>query len=266
MSTYCIGDVQGCYKELHQLLEKINFDPHGDTLWFVGDLVNRGPNSLEVLRFVKNLPNKVVVLGNHDLHLLNYYHNIVDFEASHLEQILSAEDAPELITWLRSLPLIHVDQQLGYVMVHAGIYPEWSIDEAQKYAREVEQVLRSENYLEFLKEMYGNQPNVWHSNLIGWDRLRFIVNAFTRMRFIINNNQLDFSSVGTLKDAPSELIPWFQVKNRKAKQQKILFGHWAALKGEAKDRNVFALDTGCVWGGSLTTMRLEDERKFACNC
>lgn len=266
MSTYCIGDVQGCYKELHQLLEKIKFIPEQDTLWFVGDLVNRGPNSLEVLRFVKNLPNKIVVLGNHDLHLLNYYHNIVDFEASHLEQIVAAADAEELITWLRHLPLMHFDATLGYILVHAGVYPDWDLVQTQNYAHEVEQVLRGNDYLKFFQVMYGNEPAVWDENLTGWDRLRFIVNVFTRMRFMRDNNILDFSNVGTLQAAPSDLTPWFQVPNRKLAEQKILFGHWAALQGKADVNNVFALDTGCVWGGALTAMRLEDGRLFACNC
>lgn len=266
MSTYCIGDVQGCYKELCQLLKLIKFTPQKDTLWFVGDLVNRGPNSLEVLRFVKNLPNKIVVLGNHDLHLLNYYNNVVDFEANHLEQILQAPDAPELIEWLRKQPLLYYDKNLEFVLVHAGIYPDWTLEEALIYANEVENVLRSKNYLEFLQHMYGNKPDSWSNQLQGWERLRFIINAFTRMRLVDKENRLDFSHVGTLETSPSGFIPWFSAKNRKTINNKILFGHWAALKGKVNIKNIYALDTGCVWEGSLTAMRLEDRKLFACKC
>jgi bis(5'-nucleosyl)-tetraphosphatase (symmetrical) len=263
MSTYCIGDVQGCYQELQQLLILIQFNPSRDTLWFVGDLVNRGPNSLEVLRFVANLPNKVVVLGNHDLHLLNYYYHVVDFEVSHLDQILAAPDAQELITWLKKQPLIHYDKNLDYVLVHAGIYPEWNLAAALLYAHEVEKVLQGADCLSFLQHMYGNQPDKWDENLSNWERLRFIVNAFTRMRYCTTDSRLDFTNDTLDLNRASELLPWYQCPQRQTKRQKIIFGHWAALRGVVNAPNLFALDTGCVWGGSLTAMRLEDQQRFA---
>lgn len=266
MSTYCIGDVQGCYKELYQLLSKIHFNSYRDTLWFVGDLVNRGPNSLEVLRFVKRLPKKVVVLGNHDLHLLNCYNKIVDFEASHLEPILTAPDAAKLIDWLRCQPLMHYDSELGYVMAHAGIYPQWDLMNAIGYAHEVELVLRGPNYSDFLQHMYGNQPDIWSEELTGWDRLRFIINTFTRMRFCSPDGKLEFQHTGKSDAGPQGYMPWFEVPQRKLQQQKIVFGHWAALDGKVTVNNVFAVDTGCVWGGNLTAMRLEDGKLFQCSC
>jgi len=262
MATYCIGDVQGCFDELCELLAIISFNPHQDTLWFVGDLVNRGPKSLEVLRFIKNLPHKIVVLGNHDLHLLNYYNKIVDFEASHLEAIVKAEDALLLINWLRKQPLMHYDAKLNYILVHAGVYPEWNLRQVETLAREAEQVLRSDNYTDFLEHMYGDAPNKWSENLQGNDRVRFIINSFTRMRLCDANGNLDFTYTGPLDGKPKELMPWFKVPCRKIQNEKIVFGHWAALNGVTDEANVFALDTGCVYGKALTAMRLEDQVRF----
>jgi len=262
MATYCIGDVQGCFDELCELLAIISFNPHQDTLWFVGDLVNRGPKSLEVLRFIKNLPHKIVVLGNHDLHLLNYYNKIVDFEASHLEAIVKAEDALLLINWLRKQPLMHYDAKLNYILVHAGVYPEWNLRQVETLAREAEQVLRSDNYTDFLEHMYGDAPNKWSENLQGNDRVRFIINSFTRMRLCDANGNLDFTYTGPLDGKPKELMPWFKVPCRKIQNEKIVFGHWAALNGVTDEANVFALDTGCVYGKALTAMRLECQVRF----
>jgi bis(5'-nucleosyl)-tetraphosphatase (symmetrical) len=263
MATYCIGDIQGCYDELKHLLCIIKYNPNHDHLWFVGDLVNRGPKSLEVLRFVKNSPNTKVVLGNHDLHLLNVYNKIVNFEAKHLEQILTAPDAPELIDWLRKQPLIYHDIEHNFVLTHAGIYPNWELEEAIIYAHEVETKLRGENYIDFLKNMYGDKPNIWNNDLKGYHRLRFIVNAFTRMRFCDLQGNLEFTHPGGIDTAPQGFLPWFKIPKRKTKDIKILFGHWAALQGKTNEPNIFALDTGCVWGESLTTLRLDDEIIFS---
>ncbi|EKE01081.1 MAG: Bis(5'-nucleosyl)-tetraphosphatase (Symmetrical) [uncultured bacterium] len=265
MATYCIGDIQGCFDELEALLRIINYDCKNDHLWFVGDLVNRGPKSLEVLRFIKQLPNAKVVLGNHDLHLLNFYNKIVDFEVEHLEQILTAPDSLELIEWLRHQPLLYHDVKRNFVMTHAGIYPGWDLHEAVAYAREVEATLQGNNHIEFLKNLYGNEPSKWSNDLKGWDRLRFIINAFTRMRFCDLHGNLELVTSSKADTAPPGFLPWFKVPWRKTKNVQILFGHWAALNGEADEPNVFALDTGCVWGGSLTALRLDDGAKFSCS-
>lgn len=263
MATYCIGDVQGCFDELEYLLRVINYNPNHDHLWFVGDLVNRGPKSLEVLRFIKQLPNTKVVLGNHDLHLINFYNKIVEFEAVHLEQILAAPDGLELIEWLRKQPLLYHDAKRNFVLVHAGIYPGWDLQEAIINARAVEKVLQGENYIDFFKNLYGNNPDNWNNDLEGLDRLRFIINAFTRMRFCDSQGKLDFFHSGAINTAPSGFLPWFKIPWRKTKDVKIIFGHWAALKGIADEPNVFALDTGCVYGENLTALRLEDNTKFS---
>lgn len=262
MTTYCIGDVQGCFDELQQLLQLINYNCKRDHLWFVGDLVNRGPKSLEVLRFIKQLPNTKVVLGNHDLHLLNFYNKIVDFEVECLKPILTAPDGWELVEWLRKQPLLYHDVERNYVLVHAGVYPGWELPAAISYAREVEVILQGDNYLDFLKNSYGDEPSSWHNNLTGWDRLRFITNAFTRMRFCDLQGKLEFVNTGEVNTAPQGFMPWFKTPWRKTKNVQIIFGHWAALKGKADAENVFALDTGCVWGESLTALRLEDKEKF----
>lgn len=263
MATYCIGDVQGCFDELQHLLDIINYNKNLDQLWFAGDLVNRGPKSLETLRFIKNLPNTKIVLGNHDLHLLCLYYNMVNFHAEHLEPILSAPDAPELIAWLRRQKLIYYDKNFNAVLVHAGIYPKWTLAEALEYAYEFESALSGPNYLEFLQHLYGNQPDIWQNNLQNWDRLRFITNACTRMRFCSLAGQLEFASADKADTAPDNFLPWFRIPWRKNQEIKILFGHWAALNGITNEPNVFALDTGCVWGNSLTAMRLEDGALFS---
>lgn len=265
MATYAIGDVQGCFDELQALLKKIKFNPQIDQLWFVGDLVNRGPKSLEVLRFIKNLPHAHIVLGNHDLHLMALAYG--DSYSHHtLNDILTAPDRDELIQWLRQLPLLHHDTQLNYVMVHAGIYPLWDLSQAKTYAKEFENALRSEKLPQLLKNIYGDQPDQWHENLSGWDRLRFIANTFTRMRFCTLEGKLDLHSVGGIGSQPKDYLPWFKVPNRRTQNDNIIFGHWAALQNETDESRVFALDTGCVWGNCLTAMRLEDRKRFSVNC
>lgn len=246
------------------MLSIINYNGDLDQLWFVGDLVNRGPKSLETLRLIKNLPNTKIVLGNHDLHLLCLYYNVVDFHTKYLEPILNAPDAPELIEWLRRQKLVYCDPNFNAVLVHAGVYPKWTLEETLGYAHEFEDALSGPNYLEFLRHLYGNQPDIWQDDLRGWDRLRFITNAFTRMRFCSLDGQLEFASADKADSAPNNFLPWFKIPWRKNKDIKILFGHWAALNGVTNEPNVFALDTGCVWGNSLTAMRLEDGVLFSC--
>jgi len=267
MSTYAIGDIHGCFAELQKLLSLVAFNPEKDRLWLVGDLINRGPQSLEVLRFVKFLGSAAtVVLGNHELYALYlHYHNRLLNNFPHLKVILSAPDSTELLAWLRQKPLLHYDVSLGYVMVHAGILPEWSLVEAQSYAHEVEEILRGPKYADFLYHMEGNKPVQWSENLSGWERLRFITNCFTRMRFCDAGSRLNLTCKAEIGTQPPGFMPWYMVPNRKTKKDKIIFGHWAALAGQVYEPNVYALDTGCVWGERLTALRLEDGRKFAVN-
>jgi bis(5'-nucleosyl)-tetraphosphatase (symmetrical) len=252
MATYAIGDVQGCCDELQELLRQLNFG-RGDRLWFVGDLVNRGPKSVEVLRFVRGLGSRaVVVLGNHDLHLVTQHEG---FERPRpddsFHDVLAAPDRAELIDWLRQRPLMHAAD--GYVMVHAGLLPQWSIGQALELAREVEQALGAADYREFLANMYGSEPAQWSDQLAGWDRLRVIVNAMTRLRFCTPEGKMDFRAKGT--KPPRGYQAWFAL--RPGDEPPIVCGHWSALGLKLTSR-LAALDSGCVWGGRLTALRLED--------
>lgn len=258
MATYAIGDVQGCYDSLLRLLDKLNFDPAQDTLWFAGDLVNRGPDSLSTLRFVKSLgDHAVTVLGNHDLHLLAIAAKHKNTHDAGLKDILNADDANELLDWLRMQPLLHHDKKLNFTMVHAGIYPEWDLKTAQQSAHELEAVLRSEGYLDFIFHMYGNLPGKWDDNLQGWERLRFICNSFTRMRYCEKDSTLNFHSHGVPGTHPENTLPWFELPSRKITDERIIFGHWSTL-GKINKENIYALDTGCVWGGELTALRIDN--------
>ncbi len=258
MATYAIGDIQGCFDALEFLLEKIAFDPHKDTLWFAGDLVNRGDKSLETLRFIKNLEERAIsVLGNHDLTLLALSEGCENIKHHTLDDILNAPDRTELIDWLRTQPLLHHDKALGYTMVHAGLPPQWDLKLAQQCAHEVEQVLSGDNYREFLAHMFANEPRKWKNSLQGWDRLRFITNSFTRMRYCKPSGKLNFTDKGIIGSQKEGYIPWYEVPNRKSQDLKIIFGHWSTLFGHTSQPDVFALDTGCLWGGSLTAMRLD---------
>lgn len=265
MATYIIGDVQGCFDPFIRLLEKINFNSNQDQLWLTGDLVNRGPASLEVLRFVKSLKYSQVVLGNHDLHFLSVLYDKASLDSQDtLDSILNAPDKEELGTWLRHRPLLHHDERFGVVLVHAGLPPQWDLNKAIQCAHELETVLRSESHLNFFGHMYGDMPNQWNDTLKGWDRLRVISNCLTRLRFCDAKGALDLKAKG--KTAPKGYFPWFKVPNRRSKGLKILFGHWAALAGKTDDPNIIALDTGCVWGNCLTAMRLEDGKRFTLDC
>ncbi len=261
MATYAIGDIQGCYDQLQQLLDKIGFDPARDTLWFAGDLVNRGPQSLEVLRFVKSLGERAItVLGNHDLHLLavwqDKHHHFKSNDT--LLPVIRAADRDELLEWLRRRPLLHYDAGLDYLLVHAGLPPQWDTETAMRCAREVETTLRGEQFRDFLENMYGNKPKRWSEQLGGWDRLRFAVNCFTRLRFCTAEGELDFHHKGKPGGDDTEVLPWFKVPGRRNRGQRILFGHWSTL-GLYADDNVRAIDTGCLWGGALTALRLDDD-------
>lgn len=272
MSIYAIGDVQGCFAELQDLLAVIHFNPAKDKLWFSGDLVNRGPQSLNVLRYVKSLKTSAIcVLGNHDLHLLAVAQGLA---ATHqydtLTEILNAPDSQELCDWLRMRPLLHHDNALGFTLVHAGLSPQWDLPLAQQCANELEQILRSPQYLEFLKHMYGDQPKQWSPNLSGWQRARFICNCFTRIRYCTLDGALDFKHKGPIGSQPAHLFPWFTLDNRANKNLNIIFGHWAALgayrEKDVTEKGIYALDSGCVWGNSLTAFRLEDKKWFTVSC
>jgi len=266
MSIYAIGDIQGCYDDLLRLLDTISFNEHTDQLWFAGDLVNRGPKSLETLRFVKSLGTAAVtVLGNHDLHLLaaSCAHQLSNKKDS-LLPVLEAPDRDELIDWLRYRPLFHYNDE--FCLLHAGLPPQWDFKKTQKMALIAEQALRDPNYQAFLKQMYGNKPNVWSSNLKGVEKLRFIINCFTRMRYCNVNGRLDFDHSGPLGSQPKQLMPWFEVPKRKNADMRIIFGHWSTL-GYYEGPNCYGIDTGCLWGGQLTALKLgEQVQRFSIDC
>jgi len=266
MATYAIGDIQGCFDSLQQLLAKCAFDPARDRLWLVGDLVNRGPRSLETLRFVRSLGKAALtVLGNHDLYLLMVAEGGAKARGKDdtLQPILDAPDCAELLDWLRQQPLCHVEDD--YCMVHAGLLPQWSIKKARKLAREVEAALQGEQYREFIANMWGSQPDRWSDDLEGWPRLRAVVNAMTRMRFCSADGVMDFKVKGELARAPAGYMPWFEVPGRKSAKSVLITGHWSALGFRLSD-NMLALDSGCLWGGHLTAVRLEDRKVFQIDC
>ncbi len=265
MSTYVIGDIQGCYQALQNLLALVEFKPETDRLWTCGDLVNRGPESLAVLHFFKALsPAPIIVLGNHDLHLLAVAAGTRQAGSKDtLNDIFSASDAEQLCDWLRYLPLMHHDPQTHFTLVHAGLAPQWTLQQAQSLAREVEAVLQGPDYIQLLQNMFGDTPASWSDDLTGWPRLRFIINAMTRIRFCTPQGELDLNFKGPPGAQPSSLLPWFELPERKTQQNPILFGHWAALNGQTTVENIYALDTGCVWGNQLTALRLEDKQRFS---
>lgn len=258
MAIYAIGDIQGCACSFEALLEKLDFDPNKDKLWLTGDLVNRGPDSLRTLRLVKKLDNSIVtVLGNHDLHFLAVTEKIKRHRPRDtLQQFQKAADLEELITWLRQRPLVHYDKPLKAILVHAGVYPSWSRKQLIKYAGEVEDKIRGDEYRDFLTNMYGNSPVRWEDNLKGWSRIRFITNALTRMRYCDASRNLDFTHKGAPASQPGTLMPWYQHPDMKCKKWRIVFGHWSSL-GYIQSNNIISLDSGCVWGGKLTAIRLD---------
>ena len=265
MATYAVGDIQGCGTEFRQLLELIRFDPATDKLWLVGDLVNRGADSLGVLRRVKSLGDAAItVLGNHDLHLLAVAEGVAELHRSDtLNEILNAPDRDELLAWLRAQRLLHVEGD--WVLVHAGLLPQWSVKQAQERAHEVETALRGKHFREFLKRMYGNQPDHWDDDLTAYKRLRVITNAFTRMRICTMRGEMEFKFKGEVRDIPPGYVPWFEVPGRASAEATMICGHWSAL-GLKMTPNVIALDTGCLWGGPLSAIRLEDRKLFQVPC
>jgi bis(5'-nucleosyl)-tetraphosphatase (symmetrical) len=266
VADYAIGDIQGCYDPLLRLLDHIDFNEREDRLWFVGDLVNRGPQSLAVLRFIKNLPLKpCITLGNHELHLLGSLFGGQPWKGHDdtIQEIIHAEDGEELGHWLRKQSIIHYAPELNYVMSHAGICPLWDLQQALTLGKELEAVLSSDQYAEYLQNMYGNEPGIWSDDLQGIDRWRVITNYFTRMRLCDDQGHLNFNYKEGITYIPEGLYPWFEVPIRKQIQPEILFGHWAALMGHCSKPFIHALDTGCLWGGALTAMRLQDKLRFS---
>lgn len=265
MATYAIGDLQGCFDSLQNLLGETGFNASRDRLWFVGDLVNRGPQSLEVLRFVKSLGDAAVsVLGNHDLHLLMVAEGRAKrHKEDTLAGVLSAPDREDLLAWLRRLPMMHTEGE--YAMVHAGLLPSWTAAQAVQLGQEVEQALQGPGWPELMVHMYGNQPDRWSDALAGYDRLRVIINAMTRLRVCTAEGRMEFGHKGPLEDIPEGYMPWFAVPGRRSAQSTVICGHWSAL-GLLAQKNLIALDTGCLWGRRLSAVRLEDRRVFQVGC
>ena len=265
MATYAVGDIQGCFAAFLRLLEKIRFNPRGDRLWLVGDIVNRGPNSLDALRWVyENRRRVAVVLGNHDIHLLMVREGFAQAHgADTLDEILAAPDAEKLCDWLRHCPLFHWEN--GWSMVHAGLLPQWTIADAARLSQEVEKVFASSDYRDFFQVIYGNKPTKWSENLCGESRWRTIINAMTRMRICKADGEMEFSYNGDPQKIPPNYFAWFDSPQRKSRDAPILFGHWSALGLIVRD-DLIALDTGCLWGRALTAIRLEDRKIFQVQC
>jgi len=263
MAVYAIGDLQGCYDPFRKLLDAIDFDPSADTLWLVGDLVNRGPKSLKTLRYVRSLGDSAItVLGNHDLHLLalSAGQNRFSERFATLEKVLDAPDSDELIDWLRHRPLAHYDKKLDTLLVHAGTHPLWSVKKTMARAAEVESVLRGSNCETLLSKMYGNTPRQWSGQLRGYKRLRFIINCLTRMRMLTREMRLNFSHSGSPWRARKNLVPWFEFPDPAWSGTRIVFGHWSAL-GLIVLPNLVSLDTGCIWGRQLTAVRIDKRHR-----
>lgn len=263
MAIYAIGDVQGCFAELQALLEKIDFNPTHDQLWLVGDLVNRGPASLETLRFLKGLGERAVcVLGNHDIYLLKVAATagLARKRNDTLQAVLEAPDRIELIDWLRTRPLAHLAH--GHLMVHAGVLPLWSSEDVISLAAEVQRELSGPRWGWVIDKLWGNQPAVWDERLEGFERMRVIVNALTRMRFCsLRDGRMEFVAKGGEDKAPPGFVPWFTHPLRRSRDVTLVCGHWSALGLRIED-NLLALDSGCVWGGPFTAIRLEDRQVF----
>jgi bis(5'-nucleosyl)-tetraphosphatase (symmetrical) len=262
MAVYAIGDIQGCYDQLRHLLDLIRFDPGKDKLWLAGDLVNRGPDSLKVLRFVKGLGSRAItVLGNHDLHLLAMSQDVDKHKDPRhtLDQVLAAPDRDELLHWLRHRPLIHRSKKRGFSMVHAGLPPQWDLTTALECAAELEAILQGDGFHDYCQQMYGNLPDRWDPALQGMERLRFITNCFTRLRFCNPDGSLSLKESGAPGTQDPTLTPWYAIPGRASAHDRILFGHWSTL-GYGHHHNTWSLDSGCLWGGALSALRIRKKK------
>ncbi len=261
--TFAVGDLQGCLEPLQRLLDKVNFDESKDQLWCVGDLVNRGPNSLGTLEFLYSIRKSLkVVLGNHDLHLLAIAYGEKKYkEDNDLSRIIQSENADTLLKWLRKQPLLQWDKDKNLAMCHAGIPPMWDLKTAKALSKEVQLVLKSSRHIYMYRAMYGNTPELWSDELQGMERLRVIINYFTRMRFLGPQGELDLDNKQDVKSASGDLKPWFQYPHQ-LKKTRLLFGHWAALEGMFDHPQITGLDTGCVWGGPLTLQHIESGKRY----
>jgi len=262
VTRHAIGDIQGCYEELRALISRIRFSADRDRLWFVGDLVNRGPRSLDVLRYVRALgDNAVVVLGNHDLHLLAVAEGSREARRSDtLDDILAARDRDALLEWLATRPLAHFEA--GDLLVHAGVVPQWTVETTLELSREVESALRRDPRNLF-DHMYGDEPDYWRAELDGTDRLRFAINVLTRVRVCTRDGRINLRLKGKPPATDSPWLPWFDVESRRTRGTRLVFGHWSAL-GLMVRSDVVGLDSGCVWGGALTAVDLDADRASGC--
>ncbi|MBK1692643.1 symmetrical bis(5'-nucleosyl)-tetraphosphatase [Ectothiorhodospira mobilis] len=258
MALYAVGDLQGCLDPLKQLLDRVRFDPAEDRLWLVGDLVNRGPQSLDCLRFVRDLGTAATcVLGNHDLHLLAVHAGLHRVRRKDtLAPVLQAADREELMDWLRRRPILHHDPESGWTLVHAGLPPQWDLATARACAQEFHTVMQGPQAVDLLRRMYGDEPDRWDPGLQGWPRLRFITNAFTRLRYCTRDGRMDMEHKSAPAQAPPHLIPWYAHPERATRGARIVFGHWSTL-GCHRGDGVLSLDTGCVWGAHMTLARLD---------
>ncbi len=264
MTDYAVGDIQGCYDELCELIEQVAFDPACDRLWVVGDMINRGPGSRDTLAFLYEHRHSVVaVLGNHDLHLLAIYYGYRKVKRSDtVTDILESPDIEQWVGWLRSLPLCHYEADTDWLMVHAGLAPQWTVADALARSREIEQLLQGDDIEHFLSTMYGDEPERWNDALEGPARWRCITNHFTRMRIIADDGRLDLAYKSNLEDIPAGYQPWFEHPERQTRQQRIVFGHWAAIGGRF-EHPVYAIDTACVWGERLSLLQLDNLQTFS---
>ena len=263
MATYAIGDIHGCYEPLCRLLDKINFDQAADRLWFTGDLINRGPQSLETMRLVKSLgDSSVTVLGNHDIHLLALYYGVrkLKDKDNTLFQVLDAKESDELIMWLQSRPLVHVEDD--HVLVHAGVHPQWSIETLITVKGELETAISKIRRKNDLADLYGDSKGTWNDSVQSKHRLRYALNSLTRMRYCESDSAINLQCSDTPGKQPDHLVPWYEIPNKELADKTIIFGHWASL-GYRHYKNVYALDSGCVWGNALTALRLEDKMVFS---
>ena len=264
MSTYVIGDIQGCYKEFKELLKQINFNKKKDTLWLAGDLVNRGPKSYDVIKYIMDLDSSAItVLGNHDFFLMASYYKLDPwpYKNNNFEDILSSKDADQIINWLRNQKLIHLDSELGYILSHAGIYPEWSLNETISLAAQIENALKGKKCKSFIKTLWSNEPNKWGRNLSKKEKLIFATNVFTRMRYLNKNLSLDFDEKTNPENLEnSALVPWYDFNNNIYENYKVIIGHWSTL-GYRNKGNFISIDTGCSWGNKLTSIKILKNKK-----